>query len=176
MFGWDCKRFLGTEREPRVRMKQKVVKEALGTPQPAEPQPCRGLEETQHFRTWFIRSCWTIRKNSQYSSRTPYFDINLNVFYPAFNFSFNDAANCQLWISEPAIPLRRTKSTFFLEILLGNLQTQIPVPWLHCSRFQDSVKKTVVVGRRGSGNSWAPSCTQTSAAPAKYLGSCSYLS
>lgn len=49
MFGWDCKNFLGTERESQVRMKQKVVNQVLGTPQPAEPKPRHRLEEMHYF-------------------------------------------------------------------------------------------------------------------------------
>lgn len=56
MFGWDCKNFPGTERESRVSVKQKVVNQVLGTPQPAEPKPCPRLEETQRFLIRFIQS------------------------------------------------------------------------------------------------------------------------
>lgn len=49
MFGWGYKSFLCSEGESLVRMKQKVVSMAPGTPQPAEPTPSHKMQDTQQF-------------------------------------------------------------------------------------------------------------------------------
>lgn len=106
-----------------------------------------------------------IKRNATVSTGIRHLILIWSMSYPAFSFNFNDAANCQLQLSESTMPLRCMRSLLFLRNgFSGGLQTPLSMCWWHCSQFQDNIMKSLMVERRGSCNSCSPSCTHTSAA------------